>query len=161
MVKNIHLVKATKIHLGTGWKKCKACLCRLGSSFSRQHDVEFCAQVMKIEHVTRRIVLLSLAERGSTPVGGLLLFRDLDPEQLGTQVLQTVPVGVGPTQLRGDFGAVDRAVDRTYRMRQSRQVETGEMKQLGDSSIRQQSGEAGRRLRRVGQLHEMRIAIAR
>ena len=46
-------------------------------------------------------------------------------------------------------------------MRQRRQIETGEMKQLGDALIRQQSGEAGRRLRRVGQLHEMRIAIAR
>ena len=61
MVENIHLVKAAKIHLGTGWKKGKACFRRLGSSFSRQHDVEFCAQVMKIENVTRRIVLLSLA----------------------------------------------------------------------------------------------------
>ena len=45
-------------------------------------------------------------------------------------------------------------------MRQRRQVETGEMKQLGDSAIRQQSGKAGRRLRRVGKLHEMRVAIA-
>ena len=36
-------------------------LCRLGSSFPGQHDVEFCAQVMKIEYIARRIVLLRLA----------------------------------------------------------------------------------------------------
>ena len=90
----------------------------------------------------------------------MLLFRNFDPEQLGAQVLQAVAVGIGTTQLRGDFGAVNRTVDRSNGMRQRSQVETGEMEQLGDGLVCKQGGKARSGLRRVRDFHKMRLAIA-
>src|SRR6185437_1308640 len=78
------------------------------AALARQHDVEPGAQGMEMEDIRRGIAELLVGQLGGAPIGGLLLFREVDAEQFLAQILEAVPVGEGANQLGGDLGAIDR-----------------------------------------------------
>src|SRR5437763_15247621 len=64
-----------------------------------QHGIELGAQGMQVKNVRGSIAQLLVAEFGGAPVGGLLLFGEIDAEQIATQILEPVPIGEGADQL--------------------------------------------------------------
>src|SRR5262245_43786498 len=73
-----------------------------------EDGVELLLEGMQVQLVRRRIGELRVGERLSAPIGELLLFREVDAEHLAHQVLKTMLVGIGPSDPRGDLGAIDR-----------------------------------------------------
>jgi hypothetical protein len=63
---------------------------------------------MQMQHVGSGVFELRLRQRLGGPVGRLLLLGQIDLEQFLGHVLESVPVGVGAGQPRGDLGAEHR-----------------------------------------------------
>src|SRR5579862_281281 len=81
---------------------------QLGSPLSREHRVEPDAQRVQMKDIGRGVAQLLVGQRRRAPIRALLLFRQIDVEQILAQIAQPVPVGKGADQTRGDFGAIDR-----------------------------------------------------
>src|SRR3546814_4203837 len=62
--------------------------------------------------------------------------------------------------LRGDFGAVDRRAVDAEVAADRRQVEAGEVEDLGDPGVGQQRLQIGRVVAALGELHEVADAVA-
>jgi len=128
---------------------------------ARQHGVELRAQRMKMQDVGRRVAQLLVGQLGRAPIGALLLLRQLDPEQILAQIFQTVAVGEGADQFRGDLGAIDRRGKNAELMAQHGDVEAPEMKQFENRRIGEQGAQPRRLILGGGELHEMADPIAR
>src|SRR5690606_16613148 len=96
-------------------------------------------------HVRRRVLALRLAELGRAPVARLLLLGDLLAEQLADDVLEAVAVGIGAHELAGDLGAEHRGRHDPEVVLDRREVEAGEVEQLGPRRI----GQRGLEVRRI------------
>ena len=83
-----------------------------------------------MQHVRCGIGDLLLAQCFGGPVGALLLLRKLNAYELGAEILEAVPVGIGAAEFRRDLGAVDRIWHDAEIVGQDGKVETGEMEQL-------------------------------
>src|SRR5665648_816107 len=100
-----------------------------------------------------------LGQLGGAPVGGLLQLGQLDPEQFPAEVLETVPVGIGPGELRGDLGAIDGARHDAEKLLEHGDIETAEMKDFEHALV----GEQPLQLRGVvvpGHLNQGGAAVA-
>src|SRR5512144_220943 len=162
------LLPAVDVEAGTMRDEAEARLRQVTTALPLQHRVELLAQPVKPEDIAGRILELFRREILGTPVGALLLFRQLQSQQLATQILEAVSVGVGANQLGGDLGAVDRGTDHAEPPVQHPYIEAGKMKQLDDTLVGQQRLEIGRRVGGVGasgsdlggEVHEMAYTVA-
>src|SRR5665213_3937766 len=111
-------------------KKVESGAGEVGAPFALQHHVELGAQRVQVQHVGRRILQLLIGERRRAPIRALLLLRQIDAEQILAQIAQTVPVGKGAREARGDLGAIDRAGHDAEIPIDHPQIETGEVEQL-------------------------------
>ena len=64
-------------------------------------------------------------------------FDNSTPSSSRTRSFKPMPVGIGPDELRGDFGAINRCRHDTKGLEQDRNIETGEMEQFGDFRVGQ------------------------
>src|SRR3984957_5968662 len=131
-------IPAVQIELGPRRQKVETCLRQRRTALARQHDIEAFAQAMQMKHVGGRVSQLRLAQGLRAPVAGLLLLGQIDIEQFAHQILQPVPVGVGTAKPGGDLGAVDRLRHYAESVVEGGEIETREVKDLGDSGIGQQ-----------------------
>ena len=115
---------------------------------------------MQIEHIRGGIVDLRRAQLCSPPVRALLLLGDVNAEQVLQQVPKTMPVSIGAHQLASDLGAIDRRGDRPKGVHHRGNVETSEMKQLEHIRVFQKADKVRRLALALGDLHQMRMAIA-
>src|SRR4051812_41460612 len=70
--------------------------------------VEFGFQRMQVTHVARCIIALRIRQLVGTPIAALLLFRNVDVEQLLDQILEAMAVGIRAYQARGSARAIER-----------------------------------------------------
>jgi len=131
-----------------------------GSSLALEHCVELLAQAMQIEHVRGGVGELRLAQGIRAPVRRLLLLGDLHAQKLARQILEPVPVGVGPRDLRGDLGAIDGRRHDSERMMEHAHVEAAVVEELHDPRIGQQALEVGRASLPGADLHDIRRPVA-
>src|SRR5512145_1829489 len=104
MRKNILFRPPGQVQSGAGRKKSEARIGQRLATLAPQQFVEFYLDRMKMEHVGRGIAKLSGRQFGRSPVGRLLLLREIDVEEVFAQILETVPVGEGAGQPRRDLG---------------------------------------------------------
>src|SRR5690606_11536773 len=99
-------------------------------------------------------------------VGGLLLFRKIDLEQLPAEILQAVPIRIGPHQFRSDLRTPDGGADGLKMPAHHGDVETAEMEKLQDGAIRKERPQRRSGIVRTPaiagsrELDEMRVADA-
>src|SRR5690242_13408143 len=111
MGEDVDLGPSGEVERGTMRQEIETGLGQLDPAFAPQAFVEFFLQRMQIAHVGGRIFLLRIAELGGTPVRALLLLRQVMAEQLAYQILEAMPVGIGPDQARSGLGAIGRGCD--------------------------------------------------
>src|SRR4026209_2343544 len=97
---------AGEIEFGPYRYELETCPCQLHPSFALEDLVETSLDLMQIDDVERRILLLCIGQNGRAPVRTLLLFRQIDAEHLLDDVLESVLVRIRPCQLGSDFRAV-------------------------------------------------------
>ncbi len=103
--------------------------------FPFQAIVEFFPQSMKVQDVRSGILQLMGGQPFSTPVARLHLLGDIDAEDFLAELLESVLVGVGPDQSRGDLRAINRFHDRVEPGHQRNQIESCVMKDFQDFRI--------------------------
>src|SRR5919106_36469 len=86
--------------------------------------------------------------------------RQLDAEQVLAQVLEAMAVGIGAGELGCDLGAIDRPAHHAQVVLQDREIEAREVEHLLDRGIGQQTGEVGRVVAAVAEMHEMTRAVS-
>src|SRR5262245_60378919 len=104
-----------------------------------QHDVESAAQRVQMKHVRSGITKLLFGQGLRSPVGALLLFRQIGIQQVLAQIAQPVPIGKRPRQARSDFRAIDRQRHDADIMIDHGEVEPREVEQLGHTGIASRS----------------------
>jgi len=161
MVKDIEIGEAAQIHAGTNRQEFKAGPRDIGAALACQHLVQHGTKTVQIQNIACRVCLLRLTQRFGTPVRGLLLLGNLDADEFGAQILQTMPVGIGAAQLRGDLGTVDGTIDGTDGLCQRGKIEPCEVKQLGDSRIGQNARQMWCGRKRMRHLYQMRVTVTR
>jgi hypothetical protein len=157
-----------EIKAGAVWNEAETRVRQVTTTLALQHCVKLLAQSMQPKDISSRILELLRTESLGTPVGALLLFRQLDSQQFATQILEAVPIGVGANQLGCDLGAVDRRTHHAEPPVQHPHIESCEMKQLDDTLVGQQCLEIGRRVGGVAvsgsqlrrEMHEMAYTVA-
>src|SRR5579859_5971468 len=157
---NVFLFPTRQIEGGAVGKEVETGLGQLDPAFARQQFVHLVAQAVQIEHVRGGIVELLLCQGGSAPIGGLLLLGQLDAEQFQAQILEAVALGIGAHQLGGGAGAIGRAADDVEMALDHRQIEAGEMEDLGDRSIGQNAAQIGSAVVAIGEMDHMDRAVA-
>src|SRR5438067_2339878 len=80
-------------------------------------------QGVQVQNVRGGVTQLLLGQCWCAPIRALLLLRQLDAEQVLTQIAQPVPVGKGTREPRGNLCAVDRPGHYAQIVIQHRQVE--------------------------------------
>ena len=78
---------------------------------------------MQKTNIGRGIIPLRFAEFGVAPITGLLLLRNILPEQLPDQLLQAVPIGIGSNKTRCDFRAKYRLCHHAHIMLDGGKIE--------------------------------------
>ena len=68
----------------------------------------------------------------------------VNPETLPHKILQTVAIGIGPDEPRGDFRAPDRRNRNAECVLKNRDIKTAEMKQLQDFRVGKEGFQDGR-----------------
>ena len=132
-----------------------------GAPFAGEHCVERRSQAVKIGDVVGGVGELLFAQLWRAPVGTLLFLRQIDAQKFADQIFQSMLVGVGARQSRGDFGAIDGR-DRDAQVALERaHVEARKVKQLGNASIRQQPREVGRANICIVELHRVADVVSR
>ncbi len=89
------------------------------------------------------------------------MLRDVDAEKLLQQVLQSVTVGVGAHHLAGNLGAVDRGGQSAECVIHRSNIKAAKVEQLQNLGVFQHPRQVGRRGLTFGNLHKMRMAVAR
>ncbi len=107
--KNVHGLESREVEAHAIGQVSESSAREFVPTLAFQHGVKLLAQGVQMQHVRCGIGELRFAQRIGPPIGRLLLLGDLDVEQLARQVLESMPVGIGSRDLRGDLGAIDRA----------------------------------------------------
>src|ERR1700677_1270475 len=94
--KNIHRLESRKIKADAIGEISEGGARESVPALAFQYGVKLLAQDVQMQHVRCGIGELSFAQGLGSPIGRLLLLGDLDVQQLARQVLESVPVGVGP-----------------------------------------------------------------
>lgn len=143
MGKEIDFRPTHEIKFRTGRKKIKTGLGNLFAVFADQHTIQNSAQAMEIKNIVCRVNLLFFGEGRATPIGGLLLFAELDPEKFFAQFLERMTVGKGANEARCNFGAVYRsALDAEISADRS-DIKSPEMEYLFNRGVGQKTLEIG------------------
>ena len=121
----------------------KAGLGEIEPPFAPQQGLQLRPQRVQVQHIGGGVGKLLGGQLDCAPVGGLLLLRQLDAQQVAAQVAQPVAIGEGARQLGRDFRALHRRHSDAERLLQHCDVEPREMHQLGDGGVGQQAGEVG------------------
>src|SRR6478736_4256340 len=119
------------------WQKMKAGCRQISAALAREHDVELLLQRMQMKDIRRRVRHLRVGEFIGAPVGQLLLFRQINAEDLTCQILEAMLVGICARETGGYLCAVDGRRHYTKCLRQDAHVEAGEMEDLEDRLVRQ------------------------
>ena len=104
---DIFLGPPREVQCGPCRYKIKTGLGHGASALTLQHLVEPRLHLVQVKHVLCRILLLGIAQHMRTPVRALLLLVEFNAEQFLDQVLETVPVGIGAGEFRGQLGAIE------------------------------------------------------
>ena len=99
----------------------------LAAAFAGEPHLELCLERVQVDDVGGGVGELGLAQRIGGPVRALLLLGKLDAEKLAHQVLEAVPISVGPGEARGDLRAVKGAGHDAPTVEQDGDVEAREM----------------------------------
>ena len=114
------------------------------SALARQHLIELRLQGMEMEDVGGGVAELLVGELRRTPIGGLLLLRELDAEEFATEILEAVAIGEGAGKPRCDLGAVHRPRRDAQIAMEDGDVEAAEMENLQYLRIAEQRLETRR-----------------
>jgi hypothetical protein len=136
MGKKVILFPASEVKLRAIRQKIQTGIQQLFAALALDHRVQLVTQFVKMQYIGRRIINLLLAQRGRAPVRALLLFRDINPQQLLADVLIAVLVGVGAGKSRGRTRTVNRRQMHAKIFPNNRQIKPGEMKDFGARRIR-------------------------
>src|SRR5882757_8273814 len=98
MRKNVLVLPALQVEFGPHRQELKARLRQFSAAFAREHGIETLAQPVQMQYVGSRVSELRIAQALRTPVARLLLFRQIDIENLAHQILEAMAVGIGPAQ---------------------------------------------------------------
>jgi hypothetical protein len=161
MRENINIAPACHVQFGANWQEIHGFLRQCGTVFALQYFVEPQFQPVQVQNVRGGVSELILRQYPRAPVGGLLLFRQIDADQLARQILEAVAVGKGAREDGGHFGAIDRLRHHAEMAPDRGEIGAGEMKQLHDLGIGHEFFQTGRGGVAEGQLHQMRIPVAR
>src|SRR3712207_6233387 len=130
MRKDVRVRPAQQVELGTGGQEAEAALRDGVAVLPPEPGVQSRLHGMEVENVGCPVVELRLREGLGAPVGGLLLLREFDVQELPHEVLEPKPIRVGAGEPRGDLGAVDRSRHDPEIVEEHGQVEAREMKDL-------------------------------
>src|SRR5579875_3893261 len=158
--KNVRIPPSQQIELCPNRQEGEGGGGELGAPFARQHGIELVAQRMQVQHIGSSIGKLSLRKIGSPPVGRLLLFRQFDPQELASEVLQSVPIGVGSGQFRGDLRTVEREGHSSEGFVKDRNIESGVMEELDDTRVGEKPLEVRGMFLAGGDLHDFGRSVA-
>src|SRR5213082_2048099 len=103
---------------------------QVGAPLARQHGVKLGLQGMQMKHIRSRIGHLGICEVIGSPVGRLLLFRQVNPQDFANKVLETMLVRIGAGKARRDLRAIDRSRHRFESSAKYTEVEPREVKDL-------------------------------
>src|SRR5678815_1425172 len=92
--------------------------------------VQLLLQPVEVADIAGGIFALGLADFRSTPIACLLLLAKVSPEHLLDQLLEAMPVGIGPHQPRSGAGAIKWRRHDAEIGTHDRDVEAGEMIEL-------------------------------
>ena len=160
MRKNIGFRPTGQVQFRAGREEIETGLRQVLPLFPFQPLVQLDPQPVKVKNVRGGIILLRARERFRAPIAHLLLFGEVQPQQILCQVLQPMAVRLGAHKTAGDLGAVDRGRQGTKGVIHGSNVKAAIVKQLQGVRIFQQGAEIGGLGLAFGDLHNMGIAIA-
>lgn len=146
---DVLLGPAEPVQPGASGEEVKTGLREFGPAFTRKAAVQFLTQAVKIANIGSRVLALRFIDFRTAPVGALLLLRQRDAEQFLDEVLEPVPIGVGPRQLARDLGAVDGSRSDPKVVLDRRKIEPSKMKQLEPGRISKDRRQIGRNVSRA------------
>lgn len=161
MRENVGFRPAGKVKRRAGRHESKTFLRQFKPVFTRQHPIEMRLQLMKMKDVVRGVGLLLGGQRVRAPVGGLLLFAEVNIKDFLAELFKGMPVRISAAELRGYFGAIKRAAINAKILADDRHIETGVMEKLGDFLVREQGFEVWGRVIALFELHKVGGAVAR
>ena len=159
--KNVFFFPAREIEPCPCGQKAETLLCQPLAALPLQPSVKHVSEPVQIQNIACGILELCLAQGVSRPVRALLLLGQIHVEQFLAQVLQSVPVGIGPRQPGGDLGTIDRVGFRSEGIEQHGDVETAEMEYLALRAVAQQFLQVGRSFLALFDLNHIGGAVAR
>src|SRR5579862_8370010 len=135
MLENVSIFVPNEVEEGARGQKRETGNRELLALFPNQHLIELCLERMEVKNIGGGVTLLLLGERWRAPIRGLLLLRELDPQQLAAEIFQPVLIGEGARELRCDLGTVYRRRHSAEIMCQHGDVEAAEMEDFEDFRI--------------------------
>ena len=113
-----------------------------------------------MEHVRGGVVELGGGELFGTPVAHLLLFGDIDADEVLQEIFEPVPVGEGADEFRRDLGAVDGGGKRAEGVVEGGDVEPAKVEEFQHVGVCQHAAEVGRLGLARHDLDEVAVAVA-
>ena len=160
MSENVAFAPAGEVEFGARGQEIEAGLGQFHPAFAFEHRIERVFQPVEIGDVVRRIGELLLRKIFRAPIGALLLFGEIDVEQLLHQILEAMLVGVGAGKLGRRARAIAGRGDDAEIAPDDGEIEAGEMIELGDVLIFEQPFQIGRLVIVTRELNEMGTAVA-
>src|SRR6476469_9077298 len=105
MCKDVVRIPACKVETDPFRQETKAGRRKLNSALAKKHGIQLSLQGVKVQDVGGRIGDLRIGQLGGTPVRALLLFREIDAEQLPHEILEAMLVGIGAREAGHDLCA--------------------------------------------------------
>src|SRR4051794_16805502 len=105
---NVLVGPAREVEQGARREEVEACLHQFHPILAGEPLVELFLERVEIADVARGIFALRVAELVGPPVACLLLLGKVDVQEFLDEVLEPVPVGIGPHKARCRAGAVER-----------------------------------------------------
>jgi hypothetical protein len=159
MIEDVFFGPARHIEGGAIRQEAETGFRQSGPAFPRQEPFHLGHEAMEVQNIGCRIIHLFGGQGRRTPIRGLLLFGDFDPEHFPAQIFEAVAVGIGACQARGGPGAIHRGAADAQIAFDHAQVKAGEMEDFEDRCVGQKRGQAGRRCA-GDDLNEMGMTVA-
>ena len=131
-----------------------------GAPLALEHLVETGLQLVQVDHVLGRVLLLGVAQHMGAPIGTLLLLVKVDAKQFLDEVFEAVLVGIGAGEFRGELGAVDGPGLDAEIVPQHGDIEAGEVKNLDHATVGEERLEARTVVAGAVELDQMGVAVA-
>ena len=138
MGENVLFGPASQIERGAGRQKIETGLREIQPSFADQHGFKAFLDGMQVQHIGGRILQLRIAQRFRAPVGALLGLGQVNACDFAGDILQPMPVGIGPRQFGGDLGAPDRRAIHAQPALDHADVKPRKVEQLDNLGVCQQ-----------------------